>query len=459
MTSRRCAIAAAAVSVLAASSVAHGGPTVLRDDQLRDLAVTPALGRGYSLATNTFQSICLADMARTKSSYNFRYRFQQVERDGSVRSATTTTMDAGYGGGGWGVKLEVNASGEKSTIDGKTYHSHYMMVTIDVEAYYASVDESKARIDEASRELLTSNDIPGFFDACGMYYVRSIGRRAQFVSLFSYKSEDTTRDESFEAKLELELKGWGQQLHVDAARSKAFAQETSRKYLTIESTAYGLGKDPQASLIAYDLDTFRRAVKDAFVSMQQEDTGMVVSMEVVPWVEHADFQRVLKLGQAKTAGGGKKVSPYAQKRILNQNGEFLAEVDRVARAKLNVYYKARQCRSQIDLDYKDASGAFRPEWAGKKSVNHRSNLTIPLAELDAALAKPNLDALFEEHRGFLYGDGKGDSGAVACVAALLDGGIATRSHRDYPACIPVEQELGVISGRLADEHCMPRLID
>ena len=459
MTSQR-SIAIALAGVLALGSAAHAGPTVLRDDQLRDLAVTPVLGRGYSLATNTFQSICLTDITRTKPSYNFYYRFERVDTDGKTTSNTTTKGAGSFGGGKFGISVNVSASGSKTVIEGKTYTTQYLTVTTDVEVFYSSVDESKARIADPARELLTGRDIPGFFDACGMYYVRSIGRRASFVSLFSYKTESTTRDTAFEAKLEAELKGWGQRASVSTERSQKFHEEASGKYLTIESTAFGLGKDEKASLIATDLETFQRAIKDAFTSMQQEDTGMGISMEVVPWVENADFQRILKLGEAKTVDGGKTISPYAQKRILNQNGEFLAEVDRVARAKLNVYYKAKQCRSQIDLDYKDQNGtAFRPEWASKKSVNHRSENTIPLAELDAAVSKVNIDKLFEEHRLFLYGDGKGDNGAVACVQALLDGGITTKSHREFPVCGPVEQQFGVISGRLIDEHCMPKLVD
>jgi hypothetical protein len=445
-------------SLVAAGAAAHAGPTVLRDDQLKDLAVTPVLGRGYSLATNTFQSTCLGDISRTKPSYNFYYKFEQIDKNGKSSSNTSTTAGGTFDGGGAGVSVKINASGTGTTIDGKTYTSQYLMVTVNVEVYYAAVDESKSKIADPARELLTSSDIPGFFDACGMYYVRSLGRKASFVSLFSYKTESTTRDVSFEAKLEAEVKGWGQGGGVNVKTSGKFAQEAASKYLTIESTAVGLGKDDKASLIAYDLDTFRSAIKDAFVSMQQEDTGIVVSMEVAPWVENADFQRILKLGEAKTVDGV-TVSPYAQKRILNQNGEFLAEVDRVARGKLNVYYKAKQCRSQIDLDYKSEDGKFRAEWEGKKSVNHRSGNTIPLAELDEAVSKANIDKLFDEHHLFLYGTGKGDDGAVACVRDLLQGGITTKSHREFPACGPVEQQFGVISGRLADEHCMPRVTD
>jgi hypothetical protein len=432
------------------------GPTVLRDDQLKDLAVTPVLGRGYSLATNTFQSICLTDFPKTKASYDFHYKFEQIEADGSRKSDTTVGGSGEYRGGAFGFSARVKVSGSTQIIDGKTYHSHHMLVTTTVDSYYSSIDESKARIGDAARELLTANDVPGFFDACGMYYIRSIGRNAQFVSIFSYKTETQTRDVSFEAKLQAEIKGWGHSAKVDTNTKGTIKEEATKKYLTIESTALGLGKDEKASLIAYDLETFRAAIKDAFVSMQQEDTGMVISIEVVPWVENADFQRILKLHEPKPGADGKTISPYAQKRILNQNGEFLAEVDRVARAKLNVYYKAKQCRARIDLDYK-VGGQLQPEFAEASVINHRSGARTPLATLEAALLPDKIEQLFTEYRSFLYGDGANSVGAVTCVRDLLDAGLTVRSHRDIESCNKVEQSFAVISAQLIDENCMPKL--
>ena len=45
------------------------------------------------------------------------------------------------------------------------------------------------------------------------------------------------------------------------------------------------------------------------------------------------------------------VLPYEQKRTLQTNAEFLAEIDRAARAKLNVFYKAKMCKSQLEADW------------------------------------------------------------------------------------------------------------
>jgi hypothetical protein len=129
--------------------------------------------------------------------------------------------------------------------------SHSIIVVVNVEVYYASIDEAQTKLSEAAGELLANNDIPGFFDGCGAYYIRSINRRASFVSKYTYKTKDTKRDYSFEAKLELELKAMGvASAKIGVESSTKFAQEASSKSLTIESTALGLGKEVKASLVA-----------------------------------------------------------------------------------------------------------------------------------------------------------------------------------------------------------------
>ena len=49
----------------------HSSPYLLSDDRVRDLDVTPVLGRGYSVMTNTFQSTCLLVNATSTPSYNY----------------------------------------------------------------------------------------------------------------------------------------------------------------------------------------------------------------------------------------------------------------------------------------------------------------------------------------------------------------------------------------------------
>ena len=43
-------------------------------------------------------------------------------------------------------------------------------VTFRLESYYSSVDESKGSLSDSAKALIQNQDMPGFFDACGLYY-------------------------------------------------------------------------------------------------------------------------------------------------------------------------------------------------------------------------------------------------------------------------------------------------
>jgi len=61
-------------SVIAAAfliPVTYGSPYIISDDRIRSLDVTPVLGRGYSVGTNSFQSTCLMIDEVTTPSYNY----------------------------------------------------------------------------------------------------------------------------------------------------------------------------------------------------------------------------------------------------------------------------------------------------------------------------------------------------------------------------------------------------
>ena len=49
----------------------EGGPYIIADSRIRSLDITPVLGRGYSIMTNSFQSICLDVNEITVPSYNY----------------------------------------------------------------------------------------------------------------------------------------------------------------------------------------------------------------------------------------------------------------------------------------------------------------------------------------------------------------------------------------------------
>ena len=46
-------------------------PYVISDDRVRSLDITPTLGRGYSIMTNSFQSTCIDVEETTIPSFNY----------------------------------------------------------------------------------------------------------------------------------------------------------------------------------------------------------------------------------------------------------------------------------------------------------------------------------------------------------------------------------------------------
>jgi hypothetical protein len=407
-----------------AAPPAMAGPTVLRDDVLRDLAITPVIGRGYSLATNTYQSICFGTVVKTKPSYDFQFVFRELDAEQAASLKSTGTVELDVALGGAGVSAGVDAKVEQEVTQRLTRTRTYLQVSIDMTSYYSSIDESSAALSTPAATLLRAGDITGFFDACGMYYVRSINRRSRYVSLFEYDAVSREDGARFAADLEAEIKGWGQQAGGGGGLSRETTQAASRRKLSITASGWGLGKAQTDGLVSYDLESFRKSVKAAFAATQEDDIGKVVSIEVVPWTEYAEFQALL-LGQG-TRG--------ANKRYLLVNAEFLAEIDRSARARLNAFYSSKQCRAQIDATYRRTIGgtaAWRTSadtpgvsYGDYYARNHRipGDRSLTMRQLYEAVRPAVQQFLYDEYDAFMYG-GKDD------LPRIVQNGVETVNGR------------------------------
>lgn len=62
-------IVAALLAILVPA--ADASPYVISDDRVRSMDITPVLGRGYSIMTNSYQSTCLQVEETTVPSYNY----------------------------------------------------------------------------------------------------------------------------------------------------------------------------------------------------------------------------------------------------------------------------------------------------------------------------------------------------------------------------------------------------
>jgi hypothetical protein len=399
----------AALVLLLAATSAGAGPTLIRDSRVEDLSTTPLLGRGYSISTNSFQSACLKDVIITEPSYDFQYVFKELESSTASSSSMTVSANAAYSG--FFIDAAVSQSVARATQSGRTAHN--ILVTLNMDTYYASVNEAGTPLSPAASALLGNQDVPGFFGACGPYYTRGITRNAQFVSVFTYETTSTKRDTQFESALQLQLKGFSG--GGSATAQGAFSTEAASRNLTITSRGWGLGKNEDAALISYDLDTFKAAIKQAFLSMQNPLTGRVTSIEVVPWVENAEFQATLNM-RGQDIVLGKEVPLYEKKDILVFNGEFLTEAERAARVRLNLYYKAKVCKDAIVANYYEA-GTLPAAVQKRQLKNHRLlKPGITLGELDSLLKDSEIEKLWRSYEDFLY---MGKANMEACVTSLL----------------------------------------
>ncbi|MBU3916185.1 hypothetical protein KKA14_11685, partial [bacterium] len=328
-------------------------------------------------------------------------------------------------------------------------------------------------------------------------------REATLMSFFEYSTMTSERDVAFESSIENQIKGFRSNANQNsystsgydtknesttqtdfndqykAQSSNEFNQKAEEKSLTITTFAFGIGKRKDAKIISYDIDTYKKAIQEAFISMQNTQTGKVVSMEVVPWVENTQFQNLIKLEQEEDkyepvlnaagepvldADGNptKKLSPtlmlYEKKMLLNENAEFIIEIDRVDRNIMNMYYKARLCKKNIDVNWKSGQN-IREEYANARVQNKRFlDRTIPLTELVDAVKQDRVEEIYTTHKTFMYGV-EGKTGASVCMKKVMEKGIFKVSYRDITECQPIIQNMGEIQDEMIEYYCMPELAE
>ena len=422
---------------------------------------------------------------------------------------------------GLSIPIKIGSIGGGATATSsmtKTEHSHHIFVEINMDTYYASVDEARTRMGASAASLLRKNDIPGFFSACGSYYVRSLGRNAKFISIYTYTTQTMEVDTSFEANLKADIMsfasagvgpaacgsegqcpspggaigsvvgavtgggedsgtagepaqdggasaapaggssapaaGGGGGASVSGGMKMSMAAKSASYKLSITTRAYGLGKNEGATLISYDVPTFKAAVKDAFISMQNPMTGKVTNMEIVPWVENTDFQNLIALEKdVPDPITGKAMLMYKKKQILNGNAEFLAELERHDRNLLNIYYKTKICKQTVEANWMQDKEKILPEYKDLEIGNNKFPLKKMRLDklIEGHLTEKKIEELIKKEETFMYGS----NGANVCIMKLLESGMFVRSYRDISECKQLRGKLSSVIGDVVDNYCMP----
>jgi len=282
-------------SVIAAAfllPVTIGSPYTISDDRVRSLDITPVLGRGYSVGTNSYQSTCLMVDEVTTPSYNYDYKFSDFSSERHVENALEGAVSASFGF--WKIKAEVSLSAmQNGKFNSKT---RMIVATMRIERYYSSVKEELSPLSEDALTLLDRQDYIGFFKSCGPNYVRSLRRAQELSTIFKFSSSSAEESMEFGMAIQISTPTVGAGFAV-SAKSK-FQAITSSLEISILGYGLGLNAEGSSTLVSATLEEYEEVLKFAFKSFTQADgpnIGMVYGMEIVPWVDNTAFQVASKI--------------------------------------------------------------------------------------------------------------------------------------------------------------------
>jgi hypothetical protein len=199
------------------------------------------------------------------------------------------------------LKTEISESQESSATTSKT---QYVVSSMSIERFYASVREEISPIIPEGLALLERKDYVGFFMSCGSNYIRSIRRKQEVTGIFKFETTSVSTASAFASSLKTNIAdedGDGRQ-SSNSATSTKFDNVNSSLEIKILGYGLGLSQEGAGTLVANDLSEFNAVMDFAFRAMTQSgggsmDIGMVYGVEVVPWVDNVQFQTNAKVTQ------------------------------------------------------------------------------------------------------------------------------------------------------------------
>lgn len=162
-----------------------------------------------------------------------------------------------------------------------------------VDRYYSSLDETESGFVDAIDEMLAYGNLVNFFQACGPSYIRSISKRSEVTTEFSYTSTSRTADGKFNDEIILRAQ------NSEGGSPSGFENLNSNAAtLKIWIEMYGLSVSAAAEdtlLIASDLEDYRDVMDSGFQGMMDPSAGYVQSIEILPWTENSAFYNAVEL--------------------------------------------------------------------------------------------------------------------------------------------------------------------
>uniref|UniRef100_A0A6U5DG25 Bulb-type lectin domain-containing protein n=1 Tax=Corethron hystrix TaxID=216773 RepID=A0A6U5DG25_9STRA len=148
----------------------------------------PVLGRGYSASTNTLMGTCMSANLSGPPSFDYDYEFVPV---GSTTSANPNWQTD------WARATSSLSVSARRALDQMVVSDMGVTTEVTYQAYNIArmvgymynvvIDEGNSPISDDARELLGRGDFIAFIQACGPYYIKSIQRRKELITVFNHE--------------------------------------------------------------------------------------------------------------------------------------------------------------------------------------------------------------------------------------------------------------------------------
>lgn len=485
------------IALISISTGLYSAPRIINDNRVEALNGFPTLGRGYSMNSNDLQSMCFKSITTSTPTFDLSYDIDEVTEDymskllvsGKDRIQNTKLNNF--------IK---NYYGTKEKSGSRTYTLKNLIVRAEVNLYYYSMDETQSTLSDSVKELLRKKQYVTFFNSCGHFYVRSVGTFSTYYALLQYRLTGDGDDE-FRGKLEKGLFNFYEDAAADSGTAtdkdgrqekpsgeySSLSEDAKYRGLKVYVQGIGLSKGDPVNLIPVNIKQFRTTIQEAVKLMQSPGSGLVNSIEVVPWVENPEFGRIL-LAEDKESGA----EQFIRQQKIEENTGVITEIYRKSKSQLELYNVASMCRKVIVDQYADKSEGslyrnlfgqgIRPEekkkeftlfdemiikkivdnkmrkFDGNKTLFYNlfnendKNGYISINDYIRYFHGNPPERFLEINRYYLYGTN--EDGALDCINRLYNK-LDEASYRDIPSCIKSLKDVE-LNSTFFNQYCLPK---
>jgi len=336
---------------------------VIDGELLNDLRRTPVLGGGFSLTTEDYKSLCFDNVETSIPSYDYDYTFYSSETETKRKDKSSLEFGFEYGYSALFVSGKGKTDVKTSQTSKIKLNTVRMFVVVHLNSYYASLNESKSTLSAQAKDLIKTEDIIGFFDACGTYYIRTINRQSRIYAWLTLKSKEKVTKNTFKSHLEASFKSPFSSSSMKSKVENESENFFKGKQLSIKIIGRGLGKAHIVNLSPTSIEEFQKVINNASKSMSGIHTGRITSLEIIPWMDNLSFQYELKpfiiaqevpLKEGATPEAKKayldrqKSLSLRRKWIVAENGEFISMLKNKYRALQAYQFATMNCQAKLE---------------------------------------------------------------------------------------------------------------